>query len=216
MLLKRAAFAAFAIFIVVALGPGSATAQPSSFSSAFTPASIPVPGPTCDQKLAGALAVPGINPAYTSMLMYSSPVIPTLGFATADMARAVDPTVANFMNLYGIPGGAVAITYNDSLIFAKSYGYVDVANGVYSEPDSRFRLASVTKPITAMGILKLVHDGQLKLTDKPFGASGMPGVPANQGVSQKDLPATSSRVAPILESEVEFASRSVPSGAMYP
>jgi CubicO group peptidase (beta-lactamase class C family) len=52
-----------------------------------------------------------------------------------------------------------------------------VDNGVHSEPDRRFRLASVTKPITATGILKLVHDGQLKLTDKPFGASGMPGVP---------------------------------------
>jgi CubicO group peptidase (beta-lactamase class C family) len=178
VLLKNTAAAAFPV-LILALVPVCVIAQPSSdqaSNSALAPF-IVVPGPTCDQKLADALAVKGINPAYQSTLMYSNGVIPTLGFATADMASVIDPTVANFMNVYGIPGGAVAITYNNSLIFAKSYGYVDVDNGVYSEPDSRFRLASVTKPITAMGILKLVHDGKLTLTDKPFGTSGMPGVP---------------------------------------
>jgi len=174
-MVKHKTSAAFFLLMIVALAPACASAQTSS-----DPASIPlitVPGPSCDEKLADALAVKGINPAYQSMLMYSSSVVPSLGFATADMARAIDPTVANFMNLNGIPGGAVAITYNNSLIFAKSYGYVDATNGVYAEPDSRFRLASVTKPITAMGIMKLVHDGKLTLTDKPFGTSGMPGVP---------------------------------------
>ena len=170
MLLKHTASAVFSGLIIVVSAVVSATAQSSI-------PSIVILGPSCDQKLADALAVQGINPAYQSMLTYSNSVIPTLGFATADMASAIDPTVANFMNLYGIPGGAVAITYNDRLIFAKSYGYIDAANGVYSEPDSRFRLASVTKPITAMGILKLVHDGKLTLKDTPFGASGMPGVP---------------------------------------
>jgi CubicO group peptidase (beta-lactamase class C family) len=174
MRLKHVLYAAFPI-LLIAFAPVCAKAQPSSIP-ALT-ALLDTAGSSCDEKLAGALAVQGISPAYVSIEKYSNSVIPTLGFATADMASAIDPTVANYMNLFGIPGGAVAITYKDRLIFAKSYGYIDVTNGVYSEPDSRFRLASVTKPITAMAILKLVHDGQLSLTDTPFGTSGMLGVP---------------------------------------
>jgi CubicO group peptidase (beta-lactamase class C family) len=60
------------------------------------------------------------------------------------------------------------LAYKDQLIFAKSYGYVDVDNALFAEPDSRFRVASVSKAITAMGILKLVHDGQLSLNHQPF------------------------------------------------
>ena len=103
----------------------------------------------------------------------SSAVIPSIGFATVDMASAIDATVGNFMNLNGLPGGAVAMTYKNRLIFAKSYGYVDVDNALFAEPDSRFRVASVSKAITAMGIMKLVHDGQLALTYQPFPFSGV-------------------------------------------
>src|SRR5580704_9531678 len=127
----------------------------------------------CDQSLLQQIAVQGINPAWTGEQMYSSPLIPSIGFATADMAAAIDPTVANYMNLYGIPGGSVAITYNGALIFAKSYGYIDVANAAFAEPDSRFRMASVSKAITGMGIMKLVHDGHLTLDTQPFPFAGL-------------------------------------------
>jgi CubicO group peptidase (beta-lactamase class C family) len=133
-----------------------------------TPGPTPSPSPPCEQSLAEALAVKGVNSSWTHMGKYSTPLVPGMGFATADMAAAIDPTVANFMNAYNIPGGAVALTYKDNVIFAKSYGYVDFGNGAYAEPDSRFRVASVSKAITAMGVLKLVHDGQLALGDHPF------------------------------------------------
>jgi CubicO group peptidase (beta-lactamase class C family) len=74
------------------------------------------------------------------------------------MSAAIDANVGNFMNQYGIPGATVTLTYNNQLIFAKSYGYADVDNVLLAQPDSRFRIASISKAITAMGILKLVHD----------------------------------------------------------
>jgi uncharacterized protein (TIGR03437 family) len=129
--------------------------------------------PACEQNLAQQVAVAGLNPAWEHLHPLSSAVIPSVGFATADMASAIDATVGNFMNMNGLPGGAVAITYKDQLIFAKSYGYVDVDNSLFTEPDSRFRVASVSKAITAMGILKLVHDGQLSLDDRPFPFPGV-------------------------------------------
>jgi hypothetical protein len=128
--------------------------------------------PACEVSLAQQVAVKGLNPAWESSHPLSSAVIPSMGLATVDMASALDATVGNYMNLNGLPGGAVAITYKNRLIFAKSYGYVDVDNALFAEPDSRFRVASVSKAITAMGILKLVHDGQLSLADRPFPFSG--------------------------------------------
>jgi uncharacterized protein (TIGR03437 family) len=129
--------------------------------------------PACEQNLAQQVAVKGLNPAWESRHPLSNAVIPSMGFATDDMASAIDATVGNFMNLNGLPGGAVAITYKDHLIFAKSYGYMDVDNALFAQPDSRFRVASVSKAITAMGILKLVHDGQLSLDDQPFPFPGV-------------------------------------------
>lgn len=116
------------------------------------------PGPTCDQSLAQQIGVSGLNPAYESTYPLSSPVIPSMGFATADMSAAVDSAVGDFMNQNGMPGATVAMTWNNQLIFAKSYGYQDVDSADFIEPDSRLRIASISKAITAMGILQLVHD----------------------------------------------------------
>ncbi len=149
-------------------------ADPEAWLNSVQLADEPEGGPTtCDKNLLKAVSVNGINSAYTSMESYSSAQIPSVGFATPDMAAAIDPTVANFMNIYGIPGGIVAMSYKDKLIFAKSYGYIDEENADFAEPDSRMRVASVSKALTAMGILKLVHDGKLKLSDHPFPFSGV-------------------------------------------
>ena len=149
-------------------------ADPGAWPSGAQVADEPDGGVTaCDKNLLKAVSVKGVDPAYTSKEKFSSALIPSVGFATADMAAAIDPTVANFMNIYGIPGGIVAMTYKDKLIFAKSYGYVDEATLDFAEPDSRMRVASVSKALTAMGILKLVHDGKLKLDDHPFPFAGV-------------------------------------------
>lgn len=122
----------------------------------------------CDKAVLNEISVKGINTAFVGPKPFTTKLVPSMGFATPDMSAAVDSTVANFMNLYGIPGGAVAVTYKGKLVFAKSYGYVDEGNAVFTTPDSRMRIASVSKAITAMGIMKLVHDGVLKLDDHPF------------------------------------------------
>jgi CubicO group peptidase (beta-lactamase class C family) len=135
------------------------------------------PGPTCDESLTQQIAVTGLNVAFETSRPLSVPAIPAFGFATEDMSAAIDSTVANYMNEWGIPGGAVAITHTDcdksgvctnNLIFAKSYGYWNVNQKQFAEPDTRFRLASVSKAITAMAIMTMVHDGTLTLNDKPF------------------------------------------------
>ena len=58
------------------------------------------------------------------------------------------------------------MTHRGKTVFARGYGYADVASGDPVRPESLFRIASISKPVTAVAILQLVEAGKLKLEDK--------------------------------------------------
>ncbi|WP_343744311.1 serine hydrolase domain-containing protein [Chitinophaga sp.] len=80
-----------------------------------------------------------------------------------------------FMKKYHVPGMAVAITRNGKLVYAKGFGVADRRTGEKVTAHSRFRIASVSKSITAVAILKLVETAKLSLQDKVFGAGALLG-----------------------------------------
>ena len=101
----------------------------------------------------------------------------------------MDKTLAAVMQLYNVPGLAVAITKNGQPVFEGNYGYANKETGETVNSQSRFRIASLSKPITSAGILKLVQDGKLQLTDKVFGPEGIlrddfPTPPAGSNIDQ--------------------------------
>jgi len=59
--------------------------------------------------------------------------------------------------------GNVLISQNDKIIYKKSFGDADAENFKKNTENSIFSIASVTKPLTAVGIMKLVEDGKLTL-----------------------------------------------------
>jgi N-acyl-D-amino-acid deacylase len=77
-----------------------------------------------------------------------------------------DQIISNLMRKYAIPGGAVAVVRDGKLIYARGFGYADVENKTPVQPDALFRIASVSKPITAAAIMKLVEEGKLTLDDR--------------------------------------------------
>ena len=81
-----------------------------------------------------------------------------------------DQNVRDFMRKLSIPGGAVAVMRDGKLIYARGFGYADVENKTPVQPDALFRIASVSKPITGVAIMKLVEEGKLTLDDRaaPF------------------------------------------------
>ncbi len=81
---------------------------------------------------------------------------------------AFDRRIGEFMKQHRVPGVAVALTDGGKLVFARGYGYADVASGDPVEATSLFRIASISKPITAVAILQLVEQGKLSLDDKVF------------------------------------------------
>ena len=84
------------------------------------------------------------------------------------LAAAVDERVAALMGKYEIPAGAVAITKNDRLIHAAGYGFADRERTTPVTPATLFRIASLSKPITCIAVLRLADAGQLSLDDPAF------------------------------------------------
>jgi len=59
--------------------------------------------------------------------------------------------------------GSLLISRNDEIIYRKSFGYADIDTHKKNKKNSIFSIASVTKPLTAVGVMKLVEDGKLTL-----------------------------------------------------
>ena len=94
--------------------------------------------------------------------------IPVIGLASPGMA-SYDRIIPALMREYHIPGGAVAVVRDGKLVFAHGYGWADVEDGVAVQPDALFRVASLSKPITAVAVLLLDQEGRLDLGDRAFG-----------------------------------------------
>lgn len=94
------------------------------------------------------------------------------GIQVPEMA-GVDKQVSAFIEEWDIPGASVAIARRGRLVYARGFGYADVQAGEPVRPRHLFRIASVSKPFTAVAILKLVENGQLGLADKVFGPAGI-------------------------------------------
>lgn len=79
-----------------------------------------------------------------------------------------DQEILQFMKTHRVPGVSVAMGDQGRVIFAKGYGYADIAAKTPVTPTSLFRIASVSKPITAVAILQLIEQKKLQLDDKVF------------------------------------------------
>jgi CubicO group peptidase (beta-lactamase class C family) len=91
--------------------------------------------------------------------------LPTTGETIAQFG-SLDAWMQQFMLLKKVPGGSLAIAVNGEIKVARGYGYADRETLEPVEPDSLFRIASISKPITAVAVLKLIDAGKLKLDDK--------------------------------------------------
>jgi CubicO group peptidase (beta-lactamase class C family) len=64
-----------------------------------------------------------------------------------------------------IPGAVVTIVRDGKIAYFQSFGFQDRATSVAMQPDSIFRIASMTKPVTIVAALLLIEEGKLQLMD---------------------------------------------------
>lgn len=102
--------------------------------------------------------------------------LPVTGLADPDLAP-FDEMMTKFVRERQVAGAALAVTRNGKLVYARGFGYADKAKGLPVQPTSRFRIASIAKPITAVAILRLIAQGKLNYTDNPFDLLGLKPLP---------------------------------------
>ena len=88
-----------------------------------------------------------------------------VGFSQAGLAR-MDDFFAREIAAKRVPGAVVAIARDGKLVHYKAYGELDPAKGTPMPLDAMFALASMSKPMAAVGGLTLMEQGRLPLQAK--------------------------------------------------
>ncbi len=100
-----------------------------------------------------------------SLAAQTGTTIPATGRAVPELA-AYDAAIRSVMQKWAIPGASVAITDQGRLVFARGFGFADRERGLLVQPASVFRMASISKTLTGMTVLRLIQEGRLALDSR--------------------------------------------------
>ncbi len=82
--------------------------------------------------------------------------------------RPVDRLMQQFLFENQIPGATLAISRNGKIFYERGFGYSNTEAKEEMQPATRMRIASISKPITAAAIMRLVDQGKLSLDARVF------------------------------------------------
>jgi CubicO group peptidase (beta-lactamase class C family) len=102
--------------------------------------------------------------AVVALLALSLPGAAIAAPAADELAAAVDRLFAEW-DTTRTPGAAVLITDGPDVVLERCYGMADLEHRVPITPETRFELASVSKPFTAYAVMLLAREGRLALDD---------------------------------------------------
>ena len=106
-----------------------------------------------------------------ALLPATAQQVPQTGTRAAAYQR-VDEAVLQSMKLLEARAATVAISRNGKLLHSRGFGYKDKRERTATPPDALFRLASVTKPITAAAIRAAARAELLRFDDQAFALIG--------------------------------------------
>ena len=99
------------------------------------------------------------------LLLRHSDELPTL--------EPFDRLAQRLIREHHVPGLAIAVTERGRLVHASGYGVADLDTGQPVTPQTLFRIASISKPITAVAVLRLASQGAIPLDSPLIDQSGM-------------------------------------------
>ena len=108
--------------------------------------------------LVGHFAVPLVPVAHAQ-------AAPTAIAPAKDYSKAEEHarTVAKELLSRGIPGLAIAVAVDGRIVYSEGFGFADLEERVPVWPTTKFRIGSVSKPLTAVALVQLVEQGKLDL-----------------------------------------------------
>lgn len=105
---------------------------------------------------------------YTLALTLSVSANAQTGIPVPQMTSA-DNLVKNFMTTYGVNGLSIAMAKDGKIVYSRGFGYQNLSKTIAVQPHNLFRIASCSKQITAIAIMKLLQEGKLSMSSKVFG-----------------------------------------------
>lgn len=90
-----------------------------------------------------------------------------------ECTKKLDNYINKFLQRWEIKGGSLAVMRDGKLIYAKGYGWADEECKVEMNSGHIFRVASLSKLVTAAAIMKMAEDSLLTLESKVFGEGGI-------------------------------------------
>ena len=103
------------------------------------------------------------------------------------LAHKFDPpqTLRQRMKQLHTPGVSIAVINNFAVEWAQGFGVCDVATKTKVTPETLFQAGSISKPIFALAVMRLVQDGRLNLDEDVNRYLSSWQVPANDGWQPK-------------------------------
>jgi CubicO group peptidase (beta-lactamase class C family) len=148
--------------------PGRREVPVSGYVAAPTPASGPTILPTVTpHAMGGAPPATGNNSNEPATPPLSGMMQPASGVPSPDLverAARMDAYLAGLTQQAAF-SGSVLVAYRGHVLLSRGYGLANREEAVPASVRTRYRLASVTKPITALAVLRLVAAGKLSLDD---------------------------------------------------
>lgn len=95
--------------------------------------------------------------------IFAASSVPAQPAPSADEVAKLDAAVSAFRSKMGIPAVTMAVVRDNRIYFQRGYGTADLENSVPATAATVYRIASVTKALTAVAALQLAEKGKLDL-----------------------------------------------------
>lgn len=102
------------------------------------------------------------KPQTDKVLQLPAGGLPETGVETPECA-ALDRFFRTFMKENKPAGLAVAIAKEGAIVYSRGFGFADVQTREPMKPDAMMRIASISKPLTSIGALRMIEQGTLRL-----------------------------------------------------
>ena len=131
---------------------------------------------------------------------------------TKDKVKEIDHIVKTIYNNDQF-SGIVLVSVKGDIVYKSAVGYANLEDSIPNTCNSKFRIASFTKPFTSMLILQLVEEGVIKLDDKlieylpEFTVAGGDKITIRQLLTHRAGITGHSRISNLIEIEQQYYTR---------
>lgn len=103
----------------------------------------------------------------SGQLNFSKSELESVGFSSAKL-QVLDSVMHTYVDNNDFSAIQTAIVRNGEIIHFNSYGYSEIETKKSLKEDDIFRIASMTKPIVSVALMKLYEEGRFKLNDPVY------------------------------------------------